>query len=109
MKDVIIVELENHLSATNCDFKQISVGWHTRQRDCLCSKNRLWHDRHHKGADIEPKIKCVGNAAMEGIGRRGTLGQRLEATPNLDLVGVVGQSGRETEDDLVLVGQVVDG
>ena len=46
---------------------------------------------------------------MEGIGRRGTLGQRLEATPNLDLVGVVGQSGRETDDDLVLVGQVVDG
>ena len=80
-----------------------------RQGVAHAAGDRLWHDRHHKGADIEPKIKCVGNAALEGIGRRGTLGQRLEATPNRDPVGVVGQSGRETNDDLVLVGQVVDG
>ena len=116
LKDVIIVELKNHLSAANCDFKQISVGWHTRQRDCLCSKNRLRNHRHHLRPEIESEIQLEAAATAKIFCRHrcGTTDlcacfePRNTRTADRDAIAVVWERFSKTNNDLILIRQIVD-
>ena len=116
MRDGIIVELKNHLSAANCDFKQISVGWHTRQRDCLCSKNRLRNHRHHLRPEIESEIQLEAAAAAKIFCRHrcGTTDlcacfePRNTRTADRDAIAVVWERFSKTNNDLILIRQIVD-
>ena len=110
------VELEHLPRAADGDREQVAVlvlrdvG---TEGDQFRLGERLRHHRHHLGPQIEPEIEVERSAGAELLCRdRCSLGERLQATSpspgDRQPVGIVGEGLREAENDLILIGGVVD-
>ena len=89
--------------------EQVAIDRHGRDVDRLVADHRLRHDRHHLRAQIEPQHDALGRGAQRGGPERVQPRVALERVADRDAVGIVGERVGEPQDDLILVGQVVDG